>query len=180
VKADLEALLQATGDPGLFRFRAETHPALHPGQSARIYRNDVPAGWLGALHPEVVRELGLTYPAVVFELDVEIALHARIPAAVEISKFPGIRRDLAVIVSEAVSNEALCTSVAQSAGHLLQNVTVFDVYRGQGIDKGKKSIALAINLQDTSRTLTDLDADEIVTRVVQHLGSELDATIRDK
>ncbi len=180
VKADVEALLQATGEPGLFRFRAESHPALHPGQSARIYKSDVPAGWLGTLHPEVVRILGLTYPAVVFELDVEIALHARIPAAVEISKFPSIRRDLAVIVSEAVTNEALCTSVAQSAGTLLRNVAVFDVYRGQGIDKGKKSIALALNLQDTSRTLTDLDADEIVTRVVHHLGSELDATIRDK
>jgi len=180
VKADVEALLEATGESRAFRFRAEMHPALHPGQSARIYRNDVAVGWIGLLHPEIVRALGLTYTAVVFEIEVETGLRAQVPEAVEISKFPGIRRDLAVIVREEVSNEMLCTTVAHSAGELLQNITVFDIYRGPGIDKGKKSIALALNLQDTSRTLTDVDADAIVTRVVLHLGSELDATIRDK
>ncbi len=180
VKADVEALLQLAGEAGAFRFEPASHPALHPGQSAKILKDDVAVGWIGALHPEVVRALGLTYPAVVFEVEAENGLRAAVPEAVEISKFPGIRRDLAVIVSEAVTFETLKNVVARSAGDLLQDVTAFDVYRGQGIDKGKKSIALALKLQDTSRTLTDSDADAIVSQVVSHLGSELDATIRDK
>ena len=180
VKADVEALLQLTGEADAFRFQAEKHPALHPGQSARLYRNGIPVGWLGALHPELVRALGLTYPAVVFELETEKALAAVIPQAIEISKFPSIRRDLAVIVSEEITFEAIRVAAQASAGNLLQDITAFDIYRGPGIDKGKKSIALALNLQDTSRTLTDSLADAIVTRVVTHLGSELDAKIRDK
>jgi len=180
VKADVEALLRLTGAQETFRFRAEQHPALHPGQSARIDRNGQPVGWIGTLHPECVRTLGLTYTAVVFELEVERALAAVVPEASEISKFPGIRRDLAVIVSEDISFEALSDVAKASAGALLRDMTAFDIYRGQGIDKGKKSIALGLNLQDTSRTLTDSEADAIVTRVVEHLGSELGARIRDK
>jgi phenylalanyl-tRNA synthetase beta chain len=136
-------------------------------------------GWIGTLHPEHVRALGLTYGAVVFELEVEAALGAVVPEAREISKFPGIRRDLAVIVTEAVTFSAIARCARASAGSLLTDVSAFDVYRGQGIDKGKKSIALALNLQDTSRTLTDSDADAIVSRVVDHLASELGAKIRD-
>jgi len=180
VKADVESLLRLTGEYRAFRFVADSHPALHPGQTARILRKDRAVGWIGTLHPERVRALGLTYTAVVFELEVENALEAIVPEAVEISKFPGIRRDLAVIVSEGVSFAAIEDCAKASAGKLLTDITAFDVYRGQGIDKGKKSIALAINLQDTSRTLTDSDADAIVTRVVEHLGSELGARIRDK
>jgi phenylalanyl-tRNA synthetase beta chain len=180
VKADVEALLRLTGEPDGFRFQAEEHPALHPGQSARIIRNGNPVGWIGALHPERVRALGLTYTAVVFELAVESALGALIPEATEMSKFPGIRRDLAVLVSEDITFDALIDAAKFSGGSLLKDLTTFDVYRGQGIDKGKKSIALCLNLQDTSRTLTDSEADAIVTRVVGHLGSELGAKIRDK
>ncbi|MEQ1580672.1 MAG: phenylalanine--tRNA ligase subunit beta [Steroidobacteraceae bacterium] len=180
VKADVEALLRLTGDADSFRFEAGAHPALHPGQTARIVRSGRPVGWLGTLHPERVRALGLTYAAIVFELEVESALAAIVPEAVEISKFPGIRRDLAVIVSEEITFDAITSAARRSAGSLLKDVTAFDVYRGQGIDKGKKSMALALNLQDTSRTLTDSEADAIVTRVVEHLGSELGAKIRDK
>lgn len=180
VKSDVEALLRLTGAQDAFRFRAEHHPALHPGQSARIERNGQPVGWMGTLHPECVRALGLTYTAVVFELEVETALAAVVPEATEISKFPGIRRDLAVIVSEEITFDALSKVAKASAGALLQDITAFDIYRGQGIDKGKKSIALGLNLQDTSRTLTDSEADAIMTRVVDHLGSELGAKIRDK
>jgi len=180
VKADVSALLRLTGDPEAFRFEAGSHPALHPGQTARIVRNGRPVGWIGALHPERVRALGLTYTAIVFELEVESALAAIVPVAVEISKFPGIRRDLAVIVREEITYSAITEAAKLSGGNLLKRITAFDVYRGQGIDKGKKSIALALNLKDTSRTLTDSEADAIVTRVVDHLGSELGAKIRDK
>jgi phenylalanyl-tRNA synthetase beta chain len=180
VKADVEALLSLTGAPGEFRFARESHPTLHPGQSARIYRGERAVGWLGALHPQHVRRLDLTYPAILFELETAAALAAQVPLYTEISKYPAIRRDIAVIVDEAVEAQALRAVIQESAGALLRDVLVLSVYRGQQIEKGKKSIALGMNLQDTSRTLTDTDADAIMAQVIERLSRQLNATIRDK
>jgi phenylalanyl-tRNA synthetase beta chain len=180
VKADVEALLNLTGSASEFRFVRESHPTLHPGQTARIYRGDRPVGWIGALHPQHARRLDLTYPAILFELETAGALKANVPVYAEISKYPGIRRDIAVIVDEAVDAQALRSVVQESAGALLRDVLVLSVYRGQQIEKGKKSIALGMNLQDTSRTLTDTDADAIMAQVVERLSRQLNATIRDK
>jgi phenylalanyl-tRNA synthetase beta chain len=115
-----------------------------------------------------------------FEIDTSPGLAAHIPEFVEISKYPAIRRDIAVIVDEAVPVEALRSSVQASAGALLKELAVVSVYRGQQFEKGKKSIALGLNLQDTSRTLTDHDADALVTQVVNQLSRQFQATIRDK
>jgi phenylalanyl-tRNA synthetase beta chain len=180
VKADIEALLSLTGAANEFRFVRESHPTLHPGQSARIYRGELAVGWLGALHPQHVRRLDLTYPAILFELETAGALKAHVPVYAEISKYPAIRRDIAVIVDEAVEAQALRAVVQESAGALLRDVLVLSVYRGQQIEKGKKSIALGMNLQDTSRTLTDTDADAIMAQVIERLSRQLNATIRDK
>jgi phenylalanyl-tRNA synthetase beta chain len=180
VKADLEAVLSQTADGQSFQFVAEKHVALHPGQSARISRKGKPAGWIGALHPEVAKKMDLTYPVYLFELDVEVALTARLPQFVDISRFPAIRRDLAVIVEEAIGFDTLAAAVRASAGAMLQELSVLSVYRGEQIDKGKKSIALGLNLQDTSRTLTDDDADRVVAQVIEHLRLQLGAGIRDK
>lgn len=180
VKADVEALLTLSGALQEFRFSAQPHPALHPGQSARIWRGDRPVGWLGALHPQHLKQMDLTYPVFVFELEVAAALGARVPEFAEISKYPAIRRDVAVIVDEAIHVEAITAAVHASAGALLKELTVLSVYRGRQFEKGKKSIALGMQLQDTSRTLTDHDADGIVAQVVDHLARQLNATIRDK
>jgi phenylalanyl-tRNA synthetase beta chain len=180
VKADVEALLRATGAPGEFHFVSATHPALHPGQSARVVRGDVPAGWIGRLHPEVERQLDLTYSAVVFELEVEPTFAARIPHFAEVSRFPAVRRDLAVVVDESVAVQALLDSVRSAAGPALRETLVFDIYRGAGIETGRKSVAIGLNLQDVSRTLTDDETDAIVARVVADLERECAATIRDK
>ncbi|HEX2493098.1 MAG TPA: phenylalanine--tRNA ligase subunit beta [Steroidobacter sp.] len=180
VKADVEALLALTGAPGDFRFATSAHPALHPGQSARIWRGEQPVGWIGAIHPEHVRRLDLTYPAFVFELETQAGLAARVPEYREISRYPSIRRDIAVIVDESVTVEALQASVRASAGALLNALSVLSVYRGKQIEKGKKSIALGLQLQDTSRTLTDNEADALVAQVVEELSRKLNATIRDK
>jgi phenylalanyl-tRNA synthetase beta chain len=180
LKGDIEALLDLTGERVAFEFEPCKVPALHPGQSARILRTGRPVGVMGALHPDVVRQLDLTYGAFVYELERGEGLRARLPEFHEISKFPSIRRDLAVVVDESTSHAELARVVRASAGDLLTELTVFDVYRGPGIDKGKKSIALGLNLQDTSRTLTDLDAEAIVARVIEQLGGELGATIRDR
>jgi phenylalanyl-tRNA synthetase beta chain len=180
VKADVEALLDLTGAPAHFRFAPEQHPALHPGQSARIWRGERSVGWLGALHPEHSRRLDLTYPVFVFELETEAGLSRDIPVFAEISKYPAIRRDIAVIVDEALAVQTLLGQVREAAGTLLQGLTVLSVYRGRQFEKGKKSIALGLQLQDTSRTLTDSEADALVARVIEQLTLKLNATIRDK
>ncbi len=180
VRGDIEALLALTGTLDEFEFRPDTHPALHPAQCARIYRGAQAIGWLGTLHPEVVTQLDLTYPAVLFELEASSTLQSALPQFQEISRYPAIRRDLALIVGESIDLAQIRSVVAEHAGRLLQALSVFDVYRGAGIEKGKKSIALGFTLQDTSRTLTDEDADAILNRVADRLRTELDATIRDK
>jgi phenylalanyl-tRNA synthetase beta chain len=180
VRADVDAVLRATGAAGEFSFEPGSHPALHPGQCARILRNGVAVGWLGRLHPDVMRRLELTYSAVLFEIETESGLEARVPRMAEISRFPAVRRDLAVLVREAVPVEALLGTVRRAAGDLLTGVVVFDIYRGQGIADGFKSVAIGLNLQDISRTLTDVDTDAVVAQVVAGLERELDATIRDK
>jgi phenylalanyl-tRNA synthetase beta chain len=180
VKADLEALLTLTGAAQEFRFVAQAHPALHPGQSARIMRGDRAVGWLGAVHPEHVRRLDLTYPVFVFELETATGLATVVPEFREISKYPAIRRDIAVIVDEGLAVEAIRDAVHKSAGALLKDLTLLSVYRGRQFEKGKKSIALGLQLQDTSRTLTDNEADALVAQVVEQLSRQLNATIRDK
>jgi phenylalanyl-tRNA synthetase beta chain len=180
VKADVEALLDLTGATAQFRFVPERHPALHPGQSAQISRGERSVGWLGALHPEHSRRLDLTYPVFVFEIETETGLPRDIPVFAEISKYPAIRRDIAVIVDEGLAVQRLLDTVRNAAGTLLQDLTVISVYRGRQFEKGKKSIALGLQLQDTSRTLTDSEADALVARVIEQLTLKLNATIRDK
>ena len=180
VKADVEALLRATGGAGEFRFERAAHPALHPGQSARILRDALPVGWIGRLHPEVERALELTYSAVVFEVETVSGLRARVPQHQELSRFPSVRRDLALVVDEAVAVQELLDRIRASVGMLLRDVTVFDIYRGAGIENGRKSVAIGLNLQDVSRTLTDDVTDAVVAQVVRDLERECNATIRDK
>ena len=180
VKADVEALLGLTGAAHAFRFEPHRHPALHPGQCARIYRGERAVGWLGAVHPEQLRRLDLTYPVFVFELETATGLACDVPEFREISRYPAIERDIAVIVDEALPAQALRDVVQASAGGLLKDLTVLSVYRGRQFEKGKKSIALGLQLQDTSRTLTDDEADAILARVIEQLRRQLNATLRDK
>jgi phenylalanyl-tRNA synthetase beta chain len=180
VRGDVEALLRVTGASDSFAFVADTHPVLRPGQTARILRDDAPIGWIGRLHPEVERRLELTYSAVVFEIETESGLAAVVPQMREISRFPAVRRDLAVVVAESVPVQALLDCTRRSAGELLSGLAVFDIYRGRGIADGFKSVAIGLNLQDISRTLTDAETDAVVARVVEGLQREHGAAIRDK
>ena len=140
----------------------------------------MPVGWLGVLHPEHQKRLDLTYPVVLFEVETAVGLASIIPEFRELSRYPSIRRDIAAIVDESVSVGALRSAVQESAGRLLKDLSILSVYRGQQLEKGKKSIALGLQLQDTSRTLIDDEADAIVARVWEHLARRFNATIRDK
>ena len=103
----------------------------------------------------------------------------KIPVFREFSKFPSIRRDLAIIVSEATSAQAVLECVEKATGRLLVNLELFDEYRGKGIDSGRKSLALGLTLQDSSRTLNEDEIERVMAQVLATLGSELGATVRE-
>jgi phenylalanyl-tRNA synthetase beta chain len=182
VKADVEALIAGTGAAAEFTFEPVSGPngvsCLHPGRAARIVRAGKPAGWLGELHPTLVRELDFTYTPVLFELDVD-SLQVVRPQFQELSRFPSVRRDLAVVVDEGVPLTALRERVVLAASSLLRTLRIFDVYRGPGVETGRKSIALGLIFQDITRTLTDEDADRAVASVVADLRVSLNAKIRE-
>ena len=180
VKADLDAVLVATGDAGSVRYEAAELDCLHPGRAARLWRGEHAIGWLGELHPRLAKQFGWVSAPWLFELETELGLASNISKYKTISVYPRLRRDLAVVVDESVSVAQLRETVAASAAGLLADFVVFDVYRGRGIDSGRKSVALGLILQDSSRTLTDVDADAVVTSVVARLRDVLSATIRDQ
>jgi phenylalanyl-tRNA synthetase beta chain len=180
VKADVQGVLALTGDVSSVRFEADTLACLRPGRSARIYRGLKAVGWLGELHPQIVKAINLPGSAFLFELEVDSAFCSNPLKFNGISKFPSVRRDLAIVVDESVPLAVLQENVTVSASGLLSELRVFDVYRGPGIETGRKSIALGLILQDSSRTLTDVDADAVVTAVIARLRDELSATIRDQ
>jgi phenylalanyl-tRNA synthetase beta chain len=182
VKADVEALIAGTGVPAEFSFEAAALSCLHPGRAARILRKTGgridEAGWIGELHPTLVRELDFTYTPVLFELNMDCLQVAR-PQFGELSRFPSVRRDLAVVLDEEVPLTALRERVVLAASSLLRSFRVFDVYRGPGVETGRKSVALGLIFQDITRTLTDEDADRAVASVIAELRVSLNAKIRE-
>jgi len=178
LKADVEALLALTGEPEAFAFVAVVHPALHPGQSARIERAGSPVGWLGTLHPRIARELDVEGDACVFELRLAGVQPARRPTFGELSRFPASRRDLAIVVDERVTAQAVQDVIRQRGGDLLREVWLFDVYRGKGIAEGRKSLAFGLNLQDFSRNLTDHVVEDAVSGILAGLAEQFGATLR--
>jgi phenylalanyl-tRNA synthetase beta chain len=178
VKGDVEAVLHLTGAVDEFRFEPGSHPALTPGRTARIMRGDQAMGWLGLLHPEVQKRIDKKRTAVVFALQLDALAQARVPAFRSYSKFPSLRRDLSFFVDDKVSAEALTEAARAEAGDILRQVVVFDVYRGKGVDSRQKSVGLGLILQDSSRTLTDEDADQKMRSVMQRLERAFGATIR--
>ncbi len=178
VKGDIEALLAAVSGGVQLRFEPHEHPSLHPGRAARLLRDGRPVGWLGELHPSLVRSLEFVHTPVLVELDwAGLALDR--PAYREVSRQPQVRRDLAVVVDESVPLSQLAERVALVGSSLLRDLRVFDVYRGQGIEEGRKSIALGLIFQDFSRTLTDDDVARLVAAVMADLRVSFNASIRE-
>lgn len=178
VKADVEALLQLGGLSAPLAFIAAEHSALHPGQSARIERDGQTIGWLGVLHPRLLPVYDLSASPILFELDLAALIQAAVPEFDAPSEYPAMRRDLALVVQESVSAAALLETVHQAGERLLAEVQLFDVYRGEGLPSGCKSVALSLNFQDKSRTLTESDVEEAVQRLEFRLSEALGATIR--
>jgi phenylalanyl-tRNA synthetase beta chain len=179
VKQDLEALFARTGASEEFAYVADTQPCLHPGRSARITRRGKNIGWIGELHPQLVQEFDFTYGPILFEVEFSAALAAKMPRFEEISRFPRVRRDLAVVVDEKVSLRQLHERVTFAASSLLRDIRVFDVFRGPGIEIGRKSVALGLIFQDNSRTLADEDADRLLAAIRADLSATLGAGFRE-
>ncbi len=180
VKSDLMNVLALTGDTASIRFEPQALDCLWPGRAARIYRGANALGWIGELHPQVAKAVNLSTTAFLFEIEIAVAFTSKLLQFKKICKFPSIRRDIAIVVDENVPFAVLRENVSVSASGLLSELRLFDVYRGPGVETGRKSVALGLILQDSSRTLTDVDADAVVTSVVARLRDELSATIRDQ
>jgi phenylalanyl-tRNA synthetase beta chain len=178
VKSDLEALLAMAGQAGEYVWESGTHPALHPGRSARILRQGQHLGWIGALHPGLVKAVGLEEAPVLFELAANELMAATLSRYGGLSRFPTVRRDLAVLVAANTPVEHLVAAARTSAGPVIREVVVFDIFAGTHVDAGQKSVALGLILQETSRTLTDADVEKIVGGVVQSLARDCGAKLR--
>ncbi len=179
IKSDIEALLLLAASHDEISFAAVSHPALQDGQAAEIRRGDRVIGLLGKLHPSVAKRYNLKRAAYVFELDADLAFASSAPSAAPISRFPAIRRDIAVVVDAAISVDELIEAIRESAAELIQNVQIFDVYTGPGIEAGRKSVAIGLILQATSRTLTDEDADVAMAAAISKLKKKFAAELRD-
>jgi phenylalanyl-tRNA synthetase beta chain len=174
MKGDVESLLWPAG----LEFRRGAHPALHPGQCAEVVADGKSIGWIGSLHPEWVQKYGLPQAPVLFELAGEGLLARAVPRFSEVSKFPPVRRDLAVIVDENVESAALLAACRAVAPTQVTEVAVFDLYQGKGIDSGKKSLAFRVLMQDTQKTLTDQEVDAVIARLTEVLADRFGAKLR--
>ena len=179
IKSDVEALLALVGDVSDIRFAATGHPALQPGQAAEILRGDEVIGVVGKLHPRLAKDYDLKKAVYVFELDAAKALASAAPSAEPVSRFPAIRRDIAVIVDDTVTAAELVAAVAEASPELIRDVRIFDIYRGERIEAGRKSVAIGLILQETSRTLTDEDADTAMAAAIAKLEDKFAAELRD-
>ncbi|MEL4240863.1 phenylalanine--tRNA ligase subunit beta [Shewanella xiamenensis] len=179
LKGDLEAIIGLTVSASEFSFRVATHSALHPGQCAEILRNDRVIGHIGAIHPSLEKPFGLNGKTIVFELELDALLHTSLPLAQAVSKFPANRRDIAVVVDESVSAGDVMKLIRKVGENQLVGINLFDVYLGKGVEPGKKSLAIALTLQDTTRTLEEKEIAETVDSVVSALKTEFNASLRD-
>jgi len=176
VKADVEQLFSLAG--GDITFVAEQHPALHPGQTARVYKAGEAIGWIGALHPRLNKPLGLDGKVFVFELALTATLAAQVPSFEPLSRFPALRRDLALLADEKVTAGEIERCLNSIDSDILKSIQLFDVYTGDGVELGKKSIAVAFHIQHAERTLTDEDVDALMQTVTDKLDQQLKVVVR--
>lgn len=178
VKADVEAVLGIAGALDTFTFVPGKHPALHPGQTARIERDGREIGYLGAIHPELAKTLGLDRPVYVFELVLSEVAQGRLPKFHELSRFPEVRRDLALLADRDVAASAVLDVIRENAGEWLTDLRLFDVYQGKGIDPHRKSLAVGLTWQHPSRTLNDDEVNSTTQNILTSLEQRLNATLR--
>jgi len=176
LKGDLEALVW----PRRLTTEAVPHPALHPGRSARVMLEGRAIGWLGEVHPQWLQRFELPAAPVVAEIDLDALLAQPAPAGKTPSKFPPVRRDLALVVDEELAGEQLLAALRKAKPEVVSEITLFDVYRGQGLPSGKKSLAILVLMQDTQKTLTDQDVDAVIEEMLGVAQKQFNAKLRSQ
>ncbi len=179
IKGDAENLLQLCHLDSKVRWLPGEHPALHPGQCASVRLDGKEIGIVGALHPELQAKLDIDEPVFLFDFDQAALRHRDLPQFQPLSRYPAMRRDIAVVVDETVSFGQISQSIESLDLDLIRGFEIFDVYKGEGVASGRKSIALSLILQDLSRTLEDEVVERAVTMVLQKLESDVGASLRD-
>ncbi|MEO8740907.1 MAG: phenylalanine--tRNA ligase subunit beta [Casimicrobiaceae bacterium] len=173
-KGDIEALAA----PLVVTTVSGQHPALHPGRSARVLVDGKQAGWIGELHPRLARELELPRAPVVFELEQDALVRRPMPIAEPVSRLPVVRRDVAIVVDDSLPVQDVLDALAAASPAHVDQISVFDVYRGPGVEQGKKSLAILVLMQDTARTLTDAEIDATVAVLMRVLQDRFGGTLR--
>ncbi|MDO8927017.1 MAG: phenylalanine--tRNA ligase subunit beta [Sideroxyarcus sp.] len=168
VKGDIEALFA----PRSLSFQAAPYPASHPGRSARILLDGRAIGWMGELHPQWQQQYDLPQAVVWFEVELAALTQIGVPRLADISKFPPVRRDIAVLVDENVTVQSLLEAMLAAKAPNVVELALFDVYRGKGMEQGKKSLAFRVLLQDTQKTLTDSEIEENTSCLVAALQGQ--------
>ena len=175
VKGDLQNLLS----PRQARFEPAAHPALHPGRSARVLLDGQAVGWVGELHPLWQEKYELPGPAILFEVDAAPMQQVELPVFREVSRFPAVSRDVSVIVPETVAIQAILDHLALHKPASVESIQLFDLYRGAGVENGKKSLAFRVLLQDTQKTMTDPEVESAVAQLKERLVREFGGKLRD-
>jgi len=174
VKGEIEILLQTLP----VRFEKCAHPALHPGRSAQILIDGKPSGVIGELHPQWQQKYDLPAAPILFEVDIGSISKVTTPTYRHTSRMQAVRRDIALLVPETTEIQAMIDTIADQKIPSVVEFAPFDIYRGQNLESGKKSVALRVVMQDTDRTLTDSEADSKVSEIVQVLYQKFGVTLR--
>ncbi|MBE0485461.1 phenylalanine--tRNA ligase subunit beta [Marinobacter sp.] len=176
VKGELESLFSLLGIE--VQFLASQHPAMHPGQTAQLLRDGEHIGWLGTLHPQVQKSLELNGTILMFELFLNSIVTGYVPNFKDVSKFPEVRRDLAIVIGSDVAFAQVKHVARKHAGEHLTALRVFDVYEGDNLGEGNRSLALSLFWQHPERTLNEDEVHSLFTGVIDALKEELGATLR--
>ena len=178
LKGDLEALFHLTDCE--VSYSAVKHPSLHPGQCAEMFNAAGDSiGVMGMLHPTLEKQLDFETPVFLFELDQDLVFNKAIPKFEVLSKFPSVKRDMALIVEEKVTAAEIIKNIHACNEIVIKDAQIFDIYRGEGVDEGYKSVALSLFLQDATQTLTDSEIDAIFNKVLEALSININAKLRD-
>lgn len=170
--------LEIVNGGGSLSWSSGEHPALAPGQTARVSINGQSIGIVGRLHPRLARELDLPKPLFLADLNLSPLLSGQVTAFKAISRYPRVLRDLAVVVDDSIAWQQIVDAVKSLGDSRIQSVELFDVYRGTGVPEGRQSLALSLSLQDPEKTLDDVAIQEMVNQVVRTLGEQTGAELR--
>jgi phenylalanyl-tRNA synthetase beta chain len=163
---------------GRAQYVAVQHPALHPGQSAEVTMDGKSIGLIGKLHPKWQQHYQLPQGVMLFELDLAPLQASSVARYQEVSKFPPIRRDMAVLVEDKVSVGGLLAVMRQAKVPFVTEIALFDLYRGKGIPENQKSLAFMVIMQDNQKSLIDADADKVMANLLDLIQKSHGAVLR--